>query len=509
MSPRVAAWMRFGGAAIAGFLAAYGQEPYYAYFSGPLLMFAAFAVTVVLYAQTSGKWAAAGIGWVFGFAYFLHGWFWLLSPFQVDVERDGWMAPFALVLLCAGLALYWGLAFGVARWLSRRTWPLIFCLPAAEMMRGYFFTGFPWGTFSQGLINLWPGQGLAFGGPHMMTLIFVAAAAGVTGFRRASPALRGAKAVLAALVLAGLTVPFTAPETALTDTTVRMIQPNAAQKDKWDSQMIPIFFDRQLAFTSAMPAAGDPAPDLILWSETAIPWPLDLAQGAMDQIALAADGTPVVLGLQRRTEVRYFNSAILLGADGRISDTYDKHHLVPFGEYMPFGDALAKLGIHGLAAQDGNGYSSGPGAALMDLGPLGTALPLICYEAVFARDVNAAPERPRFLMQLTNDAWFGKGQGPLQHLAQARMRAIEQGLPMARVANTGVSAMIDPRGRITASLGLNKAGFLDARLPQSLPPTLYSRIGEWPFLILLLIGLGAALVMRQRHITFDAPQAAR
>lgn len=509
MSPRRAAWLRVGAAALAGFFAAYGQEPYYRFFSGPLVMFVALGAALVLYQRTARPWAAAALGWAFAFAYFIHGWFWLLSPFQVDVERDGWMAPFALVLLCAGLALFWALAFGVARWLSPRIWPLIFCLPAAEMMRGYFFTGFPWGMFSQGLVNIWPGQGLAFVGPYMMTLVFVAAAVGVVARRARTRFYRFARLGLVAVLFAALMIPFRADDAELTQTTIRLVQPNAAQKDKWDAQMIPVFFDRQLSYTAAPPVAGGPEPDLILWAETAIPWPLDMAQGALDQISQAAGDTPVVLGVQRRTEVRYYNSAILLGPDGTIRDTYDKHHLVPFGEYMPFGDALARFGIQGMASQAGNGYSSGPGAALMDLGPLGKALPLICYEAVFARDVNAAPERPRFLMQLTNDAWFGKGQGPLQHLAQARMRAIEQGLPMARVANTGVSAMIDPKGRITASLGLNEAGFLDAQLPQPLPPTVYSKLGEWPFLILLLMGLGGALWVRRRNLAFDASPSER
>ena len=189
---------------------------------------------------------------------------------------------------------------------------------------------------------------------------------------------------------------------------------------------------------------------------------------------------------------------VTLDAQGDVTQVYDKHHLVPFGEYMPLGDLLAKVGITAFAARHGNGYSSGPGPKLMDFGPLGKALPLICYEAVFAHDVGAAPERPDFLIQITNDAWFGKGAGPKQHLAQARMRAIEHGLPLARAANTGISAMIDPFGRVVASLPLNKAGFVDARLPKPLPPTLYSRTGDLPFAMLLLICLAAAAIWRRR-----------
>ena len=152
------------------------------------------------------------------------------------------------------------------------------------------------------------------------------------------------------------------------------------------------------------------------------------------------------------------------------------------------------------------GYAAGPGPRLIDLGPLGQALPLICYEAVFASDVNAAPSRPDFLIQITNDAWFGRGAGPRQHLAQARMRAIEQGLPLARSANTGISAMIDPRGRVTASLPLNSAGFVDAPLPAPLPPTFYSRTGDWPVGLLLLAGLALSAFRIRRVYRLTAPR---
>jgi apolipoprotein N-acyltransferase len=494
MSPQAAAWLRFAAAVGAGAVAAFGQAPY----DQPLLLLVGLVVAITLFQRCARPWQAAAIGWGFAFGYFLHGWVWLVSPFMVDPERYAWMAPFALIGMCGGLALFWAVAFGLSRWASGRVWPLIFFLAAAEILRGYLFTGFPWGMFSQSLVDVWPGQGLALVGPYGMTLIFVAAAAVFVRPVRPVFANRFALLGLRLVVLMASTVPFSTAPSAVTEHTVRLVQPNAAQKDKWDPVMITEFYERQLAYTSAPPATPGVAPDLILWAETAIPWPLDMAGGALSQISFHAGGTPVFLGIQRRDGMQYYNSAVLLGPSGEVIQTYDKHHLVPFGEYIPFGNVMAKFGIHSFAAQLGNGYSSGFGPALIDMGALGMALPLICYEAVFARDVNGAPERPAFLMQLTNDAWFGKGQGPLQHLAQARMRAIEQGLPMARVANTGVSAMIDPKGRIIGSLALNTAGFLDAALPEPLAPTHYSRFGEWPFLVVLLIGLGCALLLRDR-----------
>ena len=192
------------------------------------------------------------------------------------------------------------------------------------------------------------------------------------------------------------------------------------------------------------------------------------------------------MGIQRSDGPRIYNSMVYLDEQGRQSGLYDKHHLAPFGEYVPFGNVLARFGIAGLASTTGHGFSAGPGAAVMNAGALGQALPLICYEAVFPQDVLAAPERADFILQITNDAWFGTRSGPYQHLAQAQMRAIEQGLPMMRAANTGVSAMIDPLGRITKQLPLGQAGFVDAVLPHPMMPTHYSRIGDIPVLIVLL-----------------------
>ncbi len=478
-------------AAIAGAVAAFGQEPY----ALPILLLAGMAGVVWLWRAEDTPWRAALLGWAFGTGYFMHALQWIVSPFLVDVARHGWMAPFALVFMGAGLALFWGAAFWGARKLSAPPWFLILTWPAAELVRGYIFTGFPWAMPAQALVGQEAGQLLADFGPYALNLIVVLFSAVF------AVSLRMRNIWSAITVIAIISV-FLMPERSSKGSsgehTIRLIQPNAAQHEKWDPEKIPVFFDRQLAFTAAVPKDGGPAPDLVIWSETAIPWTLDLAGSALEEIAKAGGEAQVTLGVQRRADTRYYNSMVTLDAQGGVGQIYDKHHLVPFGEYMPLGDLLAKVGITAFAARHGNGYSSGPGARLMDFGPLGKALPLICYEAVFAHDVNAAAERPAFLIQITNDAWFGKGAGPRQHLAQARMRAIEQGLPLARAANTGISAMIDPRGRVIASLPLNQAGFVDAPLPAALPPTFYSRTGDLPFALLLLLGLSAAAIWRRR-----------
>lgn len=473
----------------AGAIGAFGQAPY----DQPLALFAGIVAVLWLVGQLQSPKQAAGIGWAFGFGYFLHALQWIVSPFMVDAARHGWMAPFALILLAGGLALFWGGAFWAAKYLSRQNlWPLVLCWSAAELVRAYVFTGFPWAMPAQALVNVLAGQALAWIGPYVLNaVIFAAAVLAVQSLMHGRswslPRLLREASIGVAMVL--MVLPVSLATASLSDHTIRLVQPNAAQRDKWDADKIQVFFDRQLRFSAAPPALGDPPPDLVLWSETAIPWLLDRAEPALVEIMQASSQIPVALGVQRRDGMRFYNSMVVLGQDGAVVQTYDKHHLVPFGEYMPFGDLLARFGIYGLASQEGNGYSSGPGPTLLDFGALGKALPLICYEAVFAQDVNAAPERPDFLIQITNDAWFGKAAGPRQHLAQARMRAIEQGLPLARSANTGISAMIDPRGRILAALPLNEAGFVDTTLPLPLPPTVYSRTGDLPFAVVLFVGL--------------------
>lgn len=487
-------WRRFLLVLACGVFAALGQAPY----DVPVALFAGFALALAFYPSALTARQAALCGWALGTGYFAHTLQWIVSPFMVDVARHGWMAPFALVFLSAGLALFWGVAFGVARWLSpARSWPLILTWPAAELLRAYIFTGFPWAMPAQSLVSTLPGQGLAHVGPYALNAALIGAALVVFGF--SGSWLRRLGRIAAATVVAMLLLlPPILPEAPMTGHTLRLVQPNAAQRDKWDPAKIPVFFDRQLSYSNAPPQSGQPAPDLIIWSETAIPWQLEHAEPALEQIAIAAGGVPVALGVQRQNAGNYYNSLVVVDPQRDVQQTYDKHHLVPFGEYMPLAEVMRRWGIFGLAARIPGGYTPGPGPELLDFGPLGTALPLICYEAVFPHDVHAAPKRPDFMVQITNDAWFGKGAGPRQHLAQARMRAIEQGLPLARAANTGISAMIDPWGRITGALPLNTAGFLDVAVPAPRAPTPYSRTGDLPFALLLLFGFALALLIRRR-----------
>lgn len=486
-----------GVAAVFGGVAALGHAPFNLW---PLALLG-FAGLFGFYRATATPARAFWIGWAGGTGYFAVALHWIVEPFFVDIARHGWMAPFALIFLAGGLALFWGGGFALARRLDRRlaggalAW--VVCLTLTEMARAHLFTGFPWALAGY----VWAASPAAIHaaliGPYGLSA--AALAAGVALWLLLSP--RHRRRALAGLALGGLAIaagwglgrPI---PPALDAPVIRLVQPNAPQRQKWDPAHIRTFFDRQLGFTAA-PARTTP-PDLTIWPETAIPWFLDNAGEALGMISDMAGDRPVVLGLRRLDGARLLNSLVVLAPDGNIHATYDKHHLVPFGEYMPLGNLAARAGLTGFANDQGFGYSPGPGPRLVDLPGIGRALPLICYEAVFPHDVAGAPARPRLLMQITNDAWFGRFSGPFQHLQQAQMRAIEQGLPMARVANTGVSAMIGPRGHISAQIALGEAGFTDAALPPALLPTPYARTGDVPLALLLALTL-ALLAFRHRR----------
>ncbi|MDO8881466.1 apolipoprotein N-acyltransferase, partial [Pseudotabrizicola sp.] len=269
---------------------------------------------------------------------------------------------------------------------------------------------------------------------------------------------------------------------------LRLVQPNAEQHLKWNPDQARILFQRQLDLTRD----GSPA-DMTIWPETAVPYLLEFSPEVAPIITAASGGNKVAIGIQRVEGDRGWNSLRVLEGEGALTATYDKFHLVPFGEYMPMGDLLQEwFGIGAFAAQVGNGYSAGTGPQVLDLGPeLGSVLPLICYEAVFPQIPRGASVRPDWMLQITNDAWFGTLTGPFQHFEQARMRAIEQGLPLIRVANTGVTAVIDARGRVVQALPFGTAGYLDVpSVPGALGVTPYAVWGEGPAIVAILMLFG-------------------
>ncbi len=337
----------------------------------------------------------------------------------------------------------------------------------------------------------------AFTGPHGLTLITLLLAGATTLFLsgRAYAALFAPITIAVAIWVATAYLQNQPAQSTDNRPLLRLIQPNASQEQKWDPEYMPVFYNRQLSLTAE---ESDRHLDLVIWPEVAVPFLLSDPSAPLWEISGAADDAPVIIGAQRLDGSRAFNSMALLGPGGEIKQLYDKHHLVPFGEYLPGGAVMDQLGLRALTAQYGTGYSPGPGPKLLDLGPLGKVLPLICYEAIFPHEIRRVSGRPDWMLMITNDAWFGRSAGPLQHLAQARARAVEMALPMVRVANTGVSAVIDARGRIVQSMPLGVSGRLDVALPPPLPASLYWKFGDMPtFAALVFFGL---LLLRLKSV---------
>ncbi|MBY6004382.1 apolipoprotein N-acyltransferase [Salipiger bermudensis] len=498
---------RLALAILAGAALGLGQAPWAMTWAG----FAGLVAIVALFSLARAPRAALATGWGAGLGYFALVLNWVTEPFQVDAATTGWMAPFALVLLAAGLALFWALAFWCAARAApgRRLLALVVAWSAVELARAYVLTGFAWATLG----SLWAPtdalQWAAWIGTHGLTVVTLGIAVLVVGGARDGraglPRLALGLAGLAALVVGGAAI--TPPLQDLAGRpVVRLVQPNAPQHQKWDRSFVPIFFERQVEYTAAPASEGLDRPSLTVWPETALPMLLQNADDALARISDAAGPAKVALGIQRVEDGTWFNSLALAGPGGAVEATYDKHHLVPFGEYMPFASLFARIEVGGLAQRAAGGYGAGPGPRTIDLGPeLGRALPLICYEAVFPQDLRS-PQRPDLLLQITNDAWFGTVSGPYQHLSQARMRAVEQGLPLLRAANTGISAVIDGAGRVLDSLPLGEAGYLDTALPPPLRVTLYSRTGDLP--LALLLGLLAfTLCLPRRRVSVDGDSA--
>ncbi len=483
--PRWPGWNALGASFGLGAVAATGQAPWGFWFLA-LPAFAAFFALVLR--LRAGFWA----GLFFGAGHFGLALSWIIEPFLIEPETYGWMAPFALLSMGFGLGLFWALAAAA----GRRAGPvgLALAFTGAEMLRGVVLTGFPWALPGHIWIGTPVAQVAALVGANGLTLLtLVAAALPLTG-RRAG--IAGSALLMAGAAAFGLWRLDQPAAAAPGAPLVRVVQPNAAQDLKWDAEAAGRFFDRSLALTE-----GTGAADVVIWPETALPYLLNSAPNALRAVGRAGRGAPVILGAQRTDGgLQGWNSLAVVAPDGLVTAVYDKHHLVPFGEYLPLGDLAFRLfGISAFAAQTGNAYSAGPGPMRIELGGrLGSFVPLICYEAVFPGILNRVEGRADWIVQITNDAWFGTLTGPYQHLALARLRAVEQGLPLARAANTGISAMIDAQGRVLGELPLGTAGALDIALPPALPPTPYSRWGEGP--VLVLLAALALLILRRRRL---------
>ena len=425
------------------------------------------------------------LGWIFGFGYFVVSLNWIVEPFLVDLQTTGFMAPFAIILMSGGLALFWS----AAGWFARGFGPLgwVLGLTLAECLRGVLFTGFPWGLLSYILAES-PFVGFfAWVGPHGVTLFLLLVCA--LFVQRFFVAAAGGSAIMLTCAL----IPLPEMQSDKAETTVRLVQTNAPQEQKWDPFYAPIFLDRMIDATAA-----DPKVDLIIWPESAIYTALNYADRHIERLRSAAGRADVIFGILRIDDRdRLYNSMVLSRID-QPPQIYDKRHLVPFGEYLPFEDWLVRNGFGFAPELFGVGFSAGQSGTTMILSNSVKILPMICYEIIFPRAVSAARQDADVIVQISNDAWFGGFSGPAQHLEITRLRAIEQGMPIIRVSNPGVSAVIDGRGEIVDQMPLNTAGHMDVQVPLVNYKTPYAWFGNWAFWVIW--GALLALTMRRSVI---------
>ncbi len=465
-----------------------------------------------------GMVAAAVAGWWFGFGYFLSGIYWTGYAFLVEADVFGWLMPFAIIGLPAYLALYTGLGLALARLIwprgAMRVLALALALTVAEWLRGHLLTGFPWNAFGYALMSpSWLAQGSAVVGLWGMTFLAVsiyASPAVLADDRVDTPrpwlAPVVSAAVLAMLAAYGAIRMARTPTDYVADVRLRLMQPNLQQDEKFRPSAKQSVMKRYLELSDR--ASGENSTGVrdithLIWPESAFPFFLTREPDAMAQIAaLLPAGTVLITGAIRAPEettgapiTRAYNSVYVIDNRGSVLSIYDKVHLVPFGEYLPFQSALERIGLMQLTRIRG-GFIAGDRHRAVRVPRAPDMLPLVCYEIIFPGEAVPRGERPGWLLNLTNDGWFGISAGPYQHFQQSRIRAIEEGLPLVRVANTGISAVVDPVGRVIASLPLGVEGVLDARLPRPIPPTIYARIGDTP--TFLVIGLVLLLVMRSR-----------
>lgn len=497
----MAGWRRRGLAVAFGCLAIAAQPPLHVL---PVLL-VSFAGLVWLIDGSHSKRGAFGCGWWFGLGYFVAGLYWISFAFLVEAEKFGWMIPFAVFGLSAAFAIYCGLATLLAWLFSRSGTGRVLVLAAAwtamEWVRGTAFTGFPWNPLgavwapSDAMI-----QFASLAGMFGLTLVTVAAAAAPalvssrTGPRRWLP-LVAAGALLGVVWAGGAWRLADAADEVVPGVMLRLVQPNIDQTLKWRPQLRESHLARYLDLSRR-----DGRPTHVIWPETAVPFVM--ARDAERRRAMAKAVPPgglLLSGSVRTTTraerpFRAWNSLHAVDRTGRIVATYDKHHLVPFGEYVPFRSILdiAKL------TMGRSDFTPGPGPRTLTLPGLPPVSPLICYEAIFSGRAIDRAARPGWLLNVTNDAWFGISSGPYQHLANARFRAVEEGLPLVRAANTGISAVVDPYGRMKASLGLGIGGVLDAPLPRAIAPTVFARIGDW-LLLAMIVGCAAGGFLWRRR----------
>jgi apolipoprotein N-acyltransferase len=508
---------------LAGILASLALPPIHIF---PFLFFLSVPAAMLL--NAGSKRSAFLIGWGTGIGWFVVSLYWISNALVTGGSAFYWMIPFAALLFPAGLALFWGFAFLLA-WCcftspASRLTGLCFWLMVMEWLRGTILTGFPWQT---------PGMAFAFSPVGFdLVSIFGVYGCGVAAillgllpvmiyWRQRLGGMRMAvvTAIIMMIFLGAAVLVSGRPleDTAASGLRIRMVQPSIPQQEKWDrslraehlQQHIALSLsDQKLAQNNLADADAELAPDLIIWGEVSYAGVLENDLPYLGEAFRAASQMKswLVLGSLYRQDFNpgpaYYNSMFLMSPDARIVGRYDKQFLVPWGEFVP----LRHLFPFVDKLVGGVDFSAGSGPVLLPLqrhdGRVVQLAPLICYEIIYPASTRQASDNADLLVNVTNDAWFGNSIGPRQHLAMARMRSAELGLPMVRVATTGISAVIDPYGNIVASIGYDVNGSHDAVI-KGRTKTLYSNWGETGFVLLLMTILSLGFVFRHQDSTWD------
>lgn len=503
---------RIALALLAGAGAALAHPPF-----GILPGLLGYALLMILTERSRTTRGGFWMGWLAGFAYFFISCWWVAEAFLVD-PAQAWMAPFAASLLPAGLGLFWGAAlalyrrFGPDGMIRVLVFAALFCL--FEWLRGNLLTGFPWNPAGASWkAGSAASQFASVAGIYGLSFVTVAAAAAFAPLAgRGSMKARGVTAALgvlaiAALVIGGM-VRLSQAQVELTPTVVRIVQADIKQESKWSPESYQSIVDRYVSLT-AQPGAV--LPDIVIWPEGALPASAGDVFNSPDAVAISnalQPGQSLLIGLGRGVPdptvpegARYFNSMFVLTDEGgpglRISTIYDKYRLVPFGEYMPLGDLMGAIGVRSLTHMPLD-FTPGERPAPIDIPGAPRVQPLICYESLYPGFTAGSTGRPDWIVNISNDAWFGRSSGPRQHLNLASYRAIETGLPIVRSTPTGVSAMIDPWGRVIGDERLDpgESGVIDARLPRPTAVTVYGRTGDLLFWLAILVGFACAAPWR-------------
>jgi apolipoprotein N-acyltransferase len=454
-----------------------------------------FAGLTALLDQAKGLRRATALGWWFGLGHFCLGLNWIATAFTYQAAMPAWLGWVAVVLVSLYLALFPAFATGVAWLLARRhrsALPILFAAVwiVSELLRSMLFTGFAWNPLAAIWAPVWPIRGLT-------ALVGTYGLSGLTvlfcGLLWLAVTRRTERLLVGAIIAAAIAAAFLFVQRPLLKDSIfllHVVQPNIGQDRKWDDAQSADNYHR-LTSLSGKPG---PRPRILLWPEVAVPalleqdplarstlagllGPHDLMLTGAEAVRFSPDGDPVSAS----------NSLFGLDSTGNLFGRYDKAHLVPYGEYLPMRPLLSRLGLSRLAPGDID-FDAGPGPRDIMLPGIGKVGIQICYEMIFSGQVVDRANRPLFLFNPSNDAWFGRW-GPPQHLAQARLRATEEGLPVVRSTPTGISAVIDANGRLLASLSWRTAGYIELPLPPARAPTLFARWGNiLPLALALFLG---------------------